>query len=403
MKNTKVIFLTIILFIITSCSSKKNIVNVKNINNVKKYTENSLIYALPRTVIVVDIEVSKITKRKGPFSSYTEEFLGSIKNIVKTNSTEWVISSINFRTYPIVDTNNIYVISSKQSSIIDLINLTPEGLLQSINSNKNQEVDLKRKEENTIIINDNKYKLSYGELSLENTYKEVYDTIYRIEKTDTAEIKIPVVKKNLVRKSIKEQAKDLAEEIFILRDDKNALLVGEGDSEYLPEGDALEIMISGIEKIEKEYLSMFIGKTYKENFHYKFEFTPGESNIQKQTILFRFSSQLGILSTDDIRGTPVILQLDSKQSTLNIKKFSEQQYLFKRIEKKKNRNTGIYYRMPEQSTAKLLLEKKILAQKDILLAQYGTILSLPAKLFLENNYEIEFYPNYGSLKKISKK
>ena len=100
MKSSKIIILAIILFIITSCSSNKNIVKVENINNVKKYTENSLIYALPKTVIVVDIEVSKITKRKGPFYSYTEDFLGSIKNIIKTNSTEWAISSINFRTYP---------------------------------------------------------------------------------------------------------------------------------------------------------------------------------------------------------------------------------------------------------------------------------------------------------------
>ena len=403
MKNSKFIILILIFFILLSCSSNKNIVNVENINNVKKHTENSLIYALPKTIIVVDIEVNKITKRKGPFYSYTEDFLGNIKNIIKTNSTEWAISSINFRTYPIIDTNNIYVISSNQASIIELINLTPEGILHSINSNNSQEINLTENDENTIIINDKKYKLSYGELSLENSYKEVYDTIYRVEKTDTSDIIIPVVKKNVVRKSLKEQAKELAKEIFILRDDKNALLVGEGDSEYLPEGDALEIMISGLEKMEKEYLSMFIGKTYNENFHYKFEFTPEESNKEMQTILFRFSSELGILSTDDIRGTPVILQINSEQSTLNIKKFKEQQYFYKRIEKKKTQNSGIFYRVPEQITAKILLEKNILAQKDILLAQYGVILSLPVKLFLENNYEIEFYPNYGSLKKISKK
>ena len=401
MKRQKNIIIITVLFILTSCSSNKNFINIENIHSVKSYKENSIVYALPKTVIVLDIQVTKITKRRGPFYAYTEEFLGKITNTITSNSDTWQISDVDFYTYPVVDTNQIFVINSKSSTIANRINLTPEGLLVSINTPAETVLNTEYNEKDLFILNDKKYKLSYGELSLEQSYKEVYDTIYRIEKNDTSEIKIPVVKKTLVKKSEREQAKELAEEILILRDDKNALLVGEADSDYLPEGDALKVMIQGIEKLEQLYLSMFIGKTYHNVYHYKFEFTPKESQPVMQEIMFRFSPELGILPKKSIKGSPIILELNSDESTSAMKTFSERQAIFKRIEKNKNKNTGIFYRIPEMVNLKLLYNKKTLAKKDALIAQYGTILSLPAEMFLNGNFGIEFYPNYGSIKRIT--
>ncbi len=403
LKNKQIYITIFIIIFLPSCFTEKEFINVQKIQDVEEFNENAIIYSLPKTTIIIDVEVTKITQIKGPFSEYTEQFLGSIGNIVKQNDTEWKISDINFYSYPQIDSSNIYVINTNSTNFLNCVSLSKEGFLFSINKDINEEYnsyDIQEKDLYTANKNDN---LAYGELSLDKNYKEVFDTIYRTEQTDTSVIRIPVIKKSIVRKSEKEQAEELAEEILILRDDRKALLVGEGDSDYLPDGKALEIMIKGLEELEQQYLRMFVGKTTTQTYHYKFEITPTVDQFNAEIDLFRFSSGSGIVTWSNSFGEPVTAKIQTQkniQPIINYNKYKKEEA----GNSKKKKLAGLFYRVPEKTTILVQKNNKTLSKTDIYIAQFGTINSLPTKMFLkENNYGIEFYYDLGSIKKIEKK
>ncbi len=403
LKNKQLLITILIVIFLSSCFTEKEYINVQKIQNVEEFNTDAIIYSLPKTTIIVDVEVTKITQTKGPFSEYTEQLLGSIGNIIKQNDVEWKISDIIFYSYPQVDSSNIYVVNTNSNNFANCLNLTKEGFIFSVNKDINEEYNtynILEKDLATANINEN---LAYGELSLDKNYKEVFDTIYRTEQTDTSVIRIPIVKKSIVRKSEKEQAEELAEEILILRDDRKALLVGEGDSEYLPDGKSLEIMINGLEQLEQQYLRMFVGKITYQTYHYRFEVTPTADELNSDIDLFRFSSGSGIVTWSNSFGEPVTLKIETQKSIQPIINYNN--YKKENLKKtKKEKISGLFYRVPEKTTVLVQKDNKTLSKTDIYIAQFGTINSLPAKMFLnENNYGIEFYYDLGSIKKIEKK
>lgn len=398
MRFIKCLILFLLLVFIGGCSSKKFILNVSNIKNVNEIKENPVIYALPKTILVIDVTSISTTKIRGPFHEYAKKYLG-IDNVIKKNTTKWSISNIDINSYPVVDTNHIYAVESNIASDAFMLSLTPDGLLTGINTQNNYKID-----ENKIVqLEQNQqedYYLSYGELSLKNRYQEVYDTIYQEIERDSTFIKIPTVKKQLVKKDLEDQAKELAELILILRDDRSALLVGEGDSEYLPDGEALKEMLDGLDKLEEKYLTMFTGKTIKRKRHYRFEFIPDESKQNMQKILFRFSPEFGILDKTNMDGKPIMLEINTQNTSKPITDFVTNQNILRRIENEKVENNGIIYRICSKSDVFILNQKKEIFKKSLLVAQFGQTLYLPANLFLDNHYSIEFYPEYGSIKSI---
>jgi hypothetical protein len=62
----------------------------------------------------------------------------------------------------------------------------------------------------------------------------------------------------------------------------------------------------------------------------------------------------------------------------------------------------INYRVPGCAVVKVVNGKKVLGQKKMQIAQFGKILSYPADVLVNEGYRIEFHPELGSIKNISK-
>ncbi|MBN2891645.1 MAG: DUF4831 family protein [Bacteroidales bacterium] len=397
--NKYLFSLVLLVAFFSACNSTKNLFQVQNINNLKKYTSTGLIYNLPKTKIFVEVEVLKIVQSKGPYADYTQNYLGSLKNSVTENKTEFEISNVAFHSVPIPDTLNTYVLNTTDLGLLYGFSQTKEGFLIALNSpevvyeNNNFDVFGANNQ------NKKSEKLTFNVLTSDKNYKVVYDTIYQEEVYDTIIRKIPILKKNVILKTTEEQAKDLADQILVLRDDRAALLVGEGDSDFLPDGDALQIMLDGIDELEKEYLSMFVGKIDTIRYTYTFSYVPDENVFYKKIILFKFSANSGVLPADNLYGTPVFIEINADNYVQNIRSFQQNQFLYQQMEKIK-KNDGLVYRIPESAVLRVLYNSQIIAQKSIFVAQLGTIESLPASLFEAGDVKIEFYPELGSVKKI---
>ncbi len=388
-KNFIIIFISIFIF---SCSSSKTILNVTNLKDINETKNTGYIYALAKTVVTVDLKVIKKTQKRGLFYQYAEEFL-DIKNVIKEDKSEWEIVDVSFNSYPVIDSNHYYHIESKKISSAIFLNLTDDGRIVSLNTihnttNKNlfnQTLDI------NYDLNRKKNKTIKNNLNCNDKY------------TNSNFTYVPILKKHLLKRTTREKANEIANQILSLRDDKAAMIVGDGYAEAMPDGKSLEIMIKEIDKMEKQYLSMFIGNRNIKTYTYHYEFTPEIKNRVIQKIICRFSPKTGIMSNKNVKGNPIILEITKVGNNKVIHKFKTKQQYFRLINNVRKKNTGIYYRVPEKSIVKILNNDKVIAKNKLIICQLGETMSLPISFFKYSNFSIEFYPEFGAIKRISNK
>ena len=384
--NLLLVLFALVILSFNACKPQQKSFNVINLNDAYGIRKYSTLYSLPKTVVRVNLEVVKTTYKKGPYHSYAESNLG-LSDVVSKNKEFWKITGVKFETYAIVDTNHNYLIETNDENNRIELQLTDFGLLKSVYP-------------------------EYSNYSLKNEPEEELKSISSFKSgnlkshklTDLVELDfddVPLPKAVISKRSIREQAAELSKTILTLREDRAAILVGDGYTESMPDGGALEMMVGKIDLIQQQYLSMFIGKVKKESFQYSFDYIPEEPRKITQSILFRFSEENGIVENNDMSGIPMIIEIESYENLKNYEDFKKKQSYLKRAAKKKEESNGLYYRIPEMGIVRLLANEDVLIQEKIKLSQLGSIHSLPSK-YLDGNYVISLYPELGSIKSIKK-
>jgi len=389
MRNIKAIcsLLAVFILFLSNCKTtqpSQNIVNLKEAYGIRHY---STIYALPKTVIRVNLNVVRTSYKKGPYQKYANLYLG-LSDVIEDDQERWKITGIEFETYAIADTSHMYLIETSDASNKIQLKLSDCGLLECVYPDKIALEDLALSEVEEYTSH------SINQLKTFTNHKLV----------DNEEInfdEVPLPKSVLAKHSMGDQASELAAKIMTLREDRAAIIVGDGYTTAMPGGDALKTMIEKIDFIQEQYLSMFKGKVKKENFQYSFDYIPEEARKTTQSIVFRFSEMHGIVENNDMSGIPMIIEIDSYENMKGFEQFKKNQVYLKRAAKVKETGNGLFYRIPEIGTVKLLANDDILKQEKIKIAQFGSIHSLPAE-YLNGNYVIELYPGLGSLKSIRK-
>jgi len=103
-----------------------------------------------------------------------------------------------------------------------------------------------------------------------------------------------------------------AEEIYDIRESRNALLRGEADNTP-KDGAQLKLMLDGLDKQSTALESLFKGQTLSSTEVFSFDYDPSEIFEQgainqdgaSSELLCRFSKRLGLVATDDLSGEPV--------------------------------------------------------------------------------------------------
>jgi hypothetical protein len=395
----KFLFIYFFASLFFACKTSKDFVSVQNLKSIQTYYPNNVVYNLPKTQIIICVEVSKINNSKGPYSEYTEKYLGILNNVIQKNESFWEICNVTFYSIPIIDTLNSYVISSKSNESIIPFSFTKEGFPVAYNSNDVVYEIPELKINNSAINSQSAEAFSFNVLASDKPYKTIYDTTYREQVVDTVIVKVPVLKPNLVRKTNEEQAKELADRIITLRDDKAALIVGEADNENLPNGDALNIMLEQIDLLQKEFLTAFIGKSDTIKYSFYFTYTPGENDFDTQIPIFKFSPQSGILPFENFIGSTVYLDIKAEKIfSDNLRLYNSQSESY--YQSKKNSNSAFYYRIPQKSKISLTINSQTISEKTIFISQLGSINYLPVEIFRNPDLKIIFNPELGSIKSI---
>ena len=397
----KKLYYLLALTALVSCGgSQKLFVNVENINDVRTVKNNPIVYSLPKTVVSVKVTAVNEISVKGPYSVYAHKYLGT-DDVINENSSVWYIGDTEISTFPVKDSARTFVVESNYPC---KINFTPEGFIESINANTeyvsnsqyyNEIHNFSQNDENLSA------KSGFSKLNMNiNRYETVFDTVLHVVDADSIFTAVPTNNKQIIRKSFDEQAQELANQIFILRDDRNALLVGEADTKTQPEGEALKYMVEQLNKLEDSYMSMFVGKKIKIYKTYQFQYVP-DNVAHYQTILFKFSPEYGVQPKSSLRGVPVNIDVTNLKENSLEEQFFENQVSMMRKNKITPPSKGFAYLTPANGLVKIIQNGGVISQKVVNINQMGLVRYLPSTLMQDPGFKAVYYPESGTLKSVN--
>jgi hypothetical protein len=194
--------------------------------------------------------------------------------------------------------------------------------------------------------------------------------LYKSEKTADGFKKVPVRQSQIVEKSLDEKASETADLIFKLRQKRIDIITGNTDATY--SGQAMGAVLSEIDKLEKQYMSLFIGETVKNEQTAYFEVVPDQSRSNQIYIAFRISDKDGLLPADNLSGRPVIMEFSAKDGKISAAGQNVSGESFK--------GGTIYYRQPEVVSLKISDNRRILLNLRLPVYQFGKMLSFPLNI-----------------------
>ena len=396
MKKT-ILFLATAAIAMASCSTQKNYIRVENIGNVNTVKHNPLIYSLPKTTISVKVTAVNEVSVRGPYYQYAQKYIGT-DDIINNNASIWKLGNIEISSYPVQDSSRTFIVESNYPCAM---NFSPEGFLERINTKPDfQERNYRDDDTHTNLSSDDiSTRRKFQDMNV-NRYETVFDTVLHVVDADSIFTTVPSAKKNLIRKSLEEQAQELANQIFVLRDDRNALLKGESDGKSLPDGEALKYMVDQLNKLEESYMSMFIGKKIKIEKTYVFDYTPNTDSRQ-QSVLFKFAPEYGILPKESSKGSPIMVEVIDLHDNAKISKYDNDQQQMRQRGGSDAEYNGLAYLTNAFATVKIMQNNNSLSEKTINVNQLGTVKYLPAQLMQDDGFKLILYPQTGTIKSLN--
>jgi hypothetical protein len=369
----KIRILLITVFIILAqtvwSSDQKEKKNEEKNQGVTPNTAEGIVYALPRTGLSITVKLVKESFRPGPYSLYAEKYLG-YSNVNVTASDIWKIVGVKVQSFGEADPAAVYKTFGPVASLVSLL---PDGTIAGVNSGVVNESEVLRGSD--FIDNSENPAILFPDQSSDDQY-------------DT-EILPETGEEKLMIKTNEMKAREAADYLFRLRKKRAFTILNPSDG--VPEdGKGYEVFVQQVEKLEKEYVSLFLGKSFETEKEFTFNYIPGNDNI-KNEVLFRFSEEKGILPKSDISGKPISIEMIKEQ-----KLYSSIETLIQTNGSNSGRS-GLFYRIPV--TASIVISEGInnLYSGRITVAQFGLITPVP-ELLIREDYSLNFNPVTGSLK-----
>lgn len=336
--------------------------------------QEGITYALPRTGLRIKVKAVKETFQPGPYAAYAEQLLG-ITDAANRASVNWYIDDVEMETFAEPDPAQVRKALGNAAFLVDL---TAEGILAGINTGNSGKGMLPLKMN---VFTGGKTKndgFSFAHIN-DRPVIAPGDSTNNFRPT---------------RVSVERKAAEAADRILECRLTKYHMVAGLLD-EFHPDGDAYKVSLKELEQIEKEYLSLFVGRTTYEAEKFSFDFVP-TSSTDRGEVVFRFSESAGVLPASDLSGKPVTVKVEPE--TELVSKFSG----LAASENPAAGESGIYYRMPTVASVNLVYELETIATARTVMPQFGQVAPVPEEL-LFGEYAIEFHPETGALKSVRKK
>jgi hypothetical protein len=351
----KIIYFLGILIALACSSSEK--ITVKNVQDLTSYGNNTFIYSLPRTKINIHITAIRKYTVPGPYCQYSEKLIGL--SGVSLPIEKWEIEKIDIATTDEPDPDYYYAVEAPLSENIlnHVVGLSDAGLIVKVDDS------------NPFVQYIPDYSGYSGQdhftdLSIKRNYIDPNDPEKVKAKKNSQISDIPTGKQKAGIKTIDQKAEEAANFIFKIRKRRFKLLAGQYDS--FPDGVALETSIRELNKLENEYLSLFIGKTYTDTLKKVFFYIPQPDQEIDRNIICYFSDETGFEESQAGDGKSLVLELKDMQYTAPLD----------RLGMPSSTNNGkncLLYRIPDKASMHIYFGSLTTVEGEIKVYQYGTL------------------------------
>lgn len=381
----------VILFSSRSAYAQINVVHINN--NTFPATNEGIFYSLPRTVINVTVKIDRIENYKGPYADYAQRFLG-LKNVVQENTIEYKISDINISTSFEPDPDQYYFVELgekiSKGEQAGLLRLSDAGIILGTipvpDDTSSQVHHLVNTEEPPLEME----KDAFGELFRNYTDISVFekvDTIRKKVNIDTITLERQYLKKTMVEKSPEQKAKEAADFLSKIKDNRFNLITGFQEVNYNKE--TLEFMDTQLKNLEREYLKLFTGVKIHRQMTFSYKYIPTPNQINTEIPIFKFNKSKGVQDLDASGGGKVI--------TIRVQRVGNTNSVSAYLQKagKTAKSNGFYYRIPEYARVTVKVDENTQEEQQCLIDQLGLVTNLPS-----SKWKVLFHKETGGIKSL---
>ncbi len=363
-------------------------VNVIHVNKpASRPTGNGIYYALPRTILRIDVVLKVEERAKGPLSDYAEKYLG-IKDAIRFDDTDHEISTTLITPVTEPDPEEVYYVEMGQRDTRDprmlLLDVNEKGFLVSANT-----IDAKTPKAQTtnqqIAIDGIGHTSGNGtEFSITEMVNIFTDTIIRRVAVDTTMVEQLHFRTRALDKPAQDLANEILDKIEEVREARFRLMTGFQETPY--EMETISYMDKQLRKTEEEYIAMFRGKTFTYFETHTFYYTPTKKLENSAAPVFMFSSSSGVSPLRSGVGENVEIIFEATGIGEIVEGFSGGKGAV-------SSQNGIAYRVPANVNVSLKIGKEEIHSESVIINQFGATLRLPAQKF-----KAEFSPETGGIK-----
>jgi len=311
-----------------------------------------VVYALPRTSIQLSVEAIHEVFTAGPYAQFAPKYLGI--EAPTENKESFSLKSVDLRWAVEADPARTFTIAIKDSKAAEsFLAMTSTGMVALFENSAATAVPWRFS--NEARIQDFNYRGHESHLAREST------TFFRNVQTARGFERVPVQQSQVVEKNTERRAEEAANAIFNLRKKRMELITGENDA---LSGEAMRAALEEINRMEQEYMSLFVGKSSFDTQSANFEVVPDPTQTRQMYIAFRLSDTQGLLAPDNMGGRPIVLELvsDRRPAPTNAND---------------NKGRRVSYRIPEVVQARLLDGQNLLLQTRVPVYQLGRVMTFP--------------------------
>jgi len=251
--------------------------------------QGTVSYSMPQTVLVFSVEAQKETFYAGPYARYAQKYLGV--NAELYDRVSYTVTSVKL--IPAVEADQsvryTYVMNGQSQPLF--LQLTSQGLVSgpagAYSSDKGWKYPSGSK------------GTAFSGKGIPSNLTERTSTLYEADNH-------AVHQRVVVEKSTEDKAKEVADKIFEIRENKYKILVGDTDATY--SGEAMKATIDALNKLEQDYLTLFTGVSETGSQSATFEVIPAAKKNQTY-VAFRLSDEEGLVPADNVSGKPYFVQL----------------------------------------------------------------------------------------------
>jgi len=329
-------------------------------------------YMLPQSMIEVTVHTQRTELVKGPYAAFASKYLG-IDNVITNNHIYWQLEDITIGTTPVPDPDHLYYVSLGDADSVEIaipleLYVNPQGSITcAAGAGKRFTVG-----QSFMAAPQPDYS-SVFKLHAESNLFEKIDTIIEQVMQDSIKVEKRVLRTKMIEKPIEQRAKETADLILKMREDRIRLLVGFQEIPYDPV--TIKYLVDELERVEREYIELFTGLRLETKHSRSFFIIPKQSDDCVPIPMMRFSSQEGVSPASHSRGQLLYLQVCSEGVSEAISRFR-----FLNVHdtlKSQLPATGFVYRNPEWTKISVYLGNALQKEVGVQIPQFGRVERLP--------------------------